>query len=49
MNELPKERFRKFVETLLKGGTAQDAFIETYGDKFNDFDKFKTKFAAFSK
>src|ERR1700677_528647 len=48
MNELPKDRFRKFVTDLLVTKDAKQSLITVYGDKFKDFDAFEKKFEAFS-
>lgn len=49
MNNLPKDRFRKFVKEVLATNDPKAAFIQVYGDKFKDFDSFEKKFAPFSK
>jgi hypothetical protein len=49
MNDLPKERFPKFVTAVLAGKTADAAFVEVYGDKFKDFDTFKKRYKQFNK
>ena len=49
MNELPKERFRKYVTTVLTTGDPKQSFMTVYGDKFKDFDAFEKKFKEFSK
>ncbi len=49
MNELPKERFPKFVEAILSGKKLDAALIEVYGDKYKDFDAFKKKYDKFQK
>jgi hypothetical protein len=48
-NELPKERFTKFVDAILSGKDLQTAFMEVYGDKFRNFDAFRQKYERFSK
>jgi hypothetical protein len=49
MNELPKERFAKFVELLLERRKLPDAIAAVYGDEFKDFDSFRKKYDAFVK
>jgi hypothetical protein len=49
MDELPPDRFRKFVTELLSTGDPKQSLMRVYGDKFKDFDGFEKKFAAFSK
>jgi hypothetical protein len=49
MDELPQDRFRKFVTEVLTTKDPEEAFMRVYGDKFKDFDSFRKKFAAFSK
>ncbi len=49
MNDLPKDRFPKFVEGVLNGQTADAAFVSVYGDKFKDFDAFKKRYKQFNK
>jgi hypothetical protein len=55
MNELPKDRFRKFVTDVITsndtetGNHVEQAFMRVYGDKFKTFDDFKRKFATFSR
>lgn len=49
MNDLPKERFPKFVAAILGGKNLEAAFLEVYGDKYKDFDTFKKKYDRFQK
>lgn len=49
MNDLPKERFRKYVTEVLTTEDPKKSFMTVYGDKFKDFDTFEKKFKDFSK
>jgi hypothetical protein len=49
MTTLPKERFRKYVLTLLGTGDPKQALLTVYGDKFKDFDAFQKKYSEFAK
>lgn len=48
-SELPKERFPKFIDTVLAGQTLPDAVLAIYGDTFKDFAAFTKKYERFSK
>lgn len=48
-NDLPPERFPKFVDAMLKGEILEVAIVKIYGDKYKDFDAFKKKYQRFQK
>lgn len=49
MNELPKDRFPKFVEAVIAGKAPDAAFVGIYGDKFKDFETFRKRYKLFTK
>ena len=49
MNDLPRERFTRFVDSLLAGKDLEKALLETYGDRLKDFGSFEKRFARFTK
>lgn len=48
-NELPPERFPRFVESILAGKNLSAALLEVYGDRIRDYDTFKRRYERFSK
>jgi hypothetical protein len=49
MNDLPQDRFPKFVDAILGGENLKDALSHVYGDKINDYDTFVRRYQRFSK
>ncbi|HEX8311823.1 MAG TPA: hypothetical protein VF614_10925, partial [Chthoniobacteraceae bacterium] len=49
MNELPKDRIVKFIDTVLAGKSMREAVLEVYADKVKDWPDFEKRFARFSK
>ena len=49
MNELPKDRFPKFVDAVIAGKAPDAAFVGIYGDKFKDFETFRKRYKQFTK
>lgn len=49
MNELPKDRFVKFIDAVLDGKGMEKAVLEVYADKVNDWDSFLRRYERFVK
>ena len=49
MTALPKDRFTRFLDTVLAGRTLRDALLYVYPDKLTSYDDFEKKFARFTK
>lgn len=49
MNELPRERFPKFIDAVIDGKTFEVALLDVYGDEFKDMDSFRRKYSRFTK
>ena len=47
--ELPKERFKQFLEAMLGGRSLKDALLYVYPDKLASYEDFERKFARFNK
>ena len=47
--QLPKDRFPRFLDSVLSGRTLEDALHDVYPDKLASYDDFEKKFARFSK
>ncbi len=49
MTELPKDRFPKFIDAVLKGNSMQEAVLAVYGDKYKDWGAFMKHYERFTK
>lgn len=49
MDDLPKDRFTQFLEAMLAEKTLEEAVVEVYADKVNDFEGFKKRYERFGK
>lgn len=47
MEELPKERFTQFVDSILSGKTYDQTLLSLYPEKFKDMDAFRKKYERF--
>lgn len=49
MNELPKDRFPRFVDAILAGAPFETALMDIYRDKLKDMEGFNRRYERFSK
>lgn len=47
MNEFPKDRFVKFIDSILAGQTLKQSIAANYADKVKDWDSFNRKYEKF--
>lgn len=48
LNELPKDRFHRYVSEILATNDPKQSLVSVYGDKIKDFETFKKKYDAFT-